>query len=214
MTGRLEACIRLANKVGIRNKVVLDIGCSFGWFCKIALKEKAKQVYAIEPDERKVQLAKKMAPSAIINKGIAGELNFDKNKFDLVTLFDVIEHVPRNSEPKVFSEICRVLKPRGCLIISTPFQNFFSNIVDPAWYFGHRHYSKAKLAGLLKREGFKVIYTATQGGLWEIVAMWVLYFTKWVLRIKMPFEEWFDIKRRKEYRMSGIVTLQVIAQKI
>ncbi len=213
MTGRLEACIRLARKVGIKNKVILDIGCSFGWFCKIAVEAKAKQVFGIEPDGKKIQLAKKTAPSAIIKVGIAEKLDFPKNKFDFVTLFDVIEHVPKNTEPKVFAEINRVLKSGGYLLISTPFQNFLSNIVDPAWYFGHRHYSENQLSEMLKKTGFKVKSVVTHGGIWEIIGMWVLYISKWLLRIKMPFENWFDSKRKKEFKSRGLTHIMLIAQK-
>lgn len=214
MTGRLEACIRLAKKIGIKNKTILDVGCSNGWFCRVALDAGAKQVYAIEPDSNKLKEAKKSAPKANIQKGVAGKLEYSKNKFDLVTLLDVIEHIPVDSEIEVLNEINRVLKPKGHLLISTPYQNLISQICDPAWYFGHRHYSKEKLEDFLIQTGFKVNFIATYGSFWEIIAMWFLYFTKWVLRIPMPFEEWFDSKRRKEYQNNGVVTIMVIAQKI
>lgn len=214
MTGRLEACIDLAKKIGLKNKIVLDVGCSFAWFCKVAIEEKANKVYGIEPDPAKIALARQEAPKAIISQGEAGFLNFPKNKFDLVTLFDVIEHVPANSESQVFSEIYKVLKPKGHLLISTPFDYWLSNIFDPAWYFGHRHYSKDKLTKLLKQAGFKVTYASVRGGFWEVFAMWVLYVSKWVFRMDMPFEEWFDKKRRVEYQNPGRVGIFVIAQKL
>jgi len=213
MTGRLEACIELAKKIGIKNKTVLDIGCSYAWFCRFALEEKAKKVYGIEPDSEKLTLARKEAPKAILSQGEAGYLNFPKDTFDLVTLLDVIEHVPVNSEPQVFSEIHKVLKPKGYLLISTPFNYWLSNLADPAWYLGHRHYSKEKLTKLLKNAGLKVTYTSVRGGFWEILAMWVLYISKWIFRLDMPFEEWFDKKRRVEYQNPGKVGIFVVAQK-
>jgi len=213
MTGRLEACIKLAKKVGIKNRAVLDVGCSYGWFLNIAFKEGSKSVYGVEPDNEKIELAKKSAPKAVVIKGTAGKIDFPKNKFDVVTLFDVIEHVPAKTEPQVLKEINKVLKPKGHLLVSTPSHNLFSTFSDPAWYFGHRHYSENDLTKLLNDAGFTIESLEIKGGIWEVIAMWVLYITKWIFRIPMPFEEWFDIKRRKEFNHPGNIELFVIAQK-
>lgn len=214
MTGRLEACIRLAKKVGIKNKVILDVGCADGWFCKIAVEMGAKEVCAIEPDPIKIKVVKKVAPKAKIKKGVAGKLEFPKNKFDVVTLFDVIEHVPNNSELDVFKEIGHVIKSKGYLLLSTPFNFWLGTITDPAWYFGHRHYSRKKLEKLLNETGFRIKEFNTRGGPWEAVAMWVLYISKWIFYAKMPFEEWFDAKRRREFKKIGKMEIFLIAQKI
>ena len=214
MTGRLEACIRLAEKVGLRGKKILDIGCSDGWFLKEAFEMGARDVCAIEPDDGKIKTAKKIAPKAKIKKRVAGKLDFPKNSFDVVTLFDVVEHVPKNTEPQVFSEINRVLRPKGYLLLSTPFKFWLANITDPAWYFGHRHYSRDKLDKLLGDAGFKIKEFKTSGGMWEAVAIWVLYTSKWIFHIPMPFEEWFDTKRRKEFRKKGKAEIFLIAQKL
>ncbi len=214
MTGRLEACIRLAEKVGIKNKRILDIGCSYPWFIEYALKQGAKSASGVEPDEKKVKTAQKQVPRAKIIQGYADKLEFAIGSMDLITLFDVIEHVPINTELKVFFEINRVLAKKGYLIISTPYSHLVAKLTDPAWYFGHRHYSKAQLSEMLRKAGFKVKTIATYGGVWEIMGMLVLYISKWIFRIKMPFEDWFDSKRRKEFKENGFTHIMVIAQKI
>lgn len=213
MTGREEACIRLAKKVGLQGKTVLDIGCSIGWFPKIALDLQVREIYAIEPDLDKLSLAKKAAPKAIIAHGYAGSLEFPDNKFDVVTLLDVIEHIPKNTEEEVLKEISRVLKSRGYLILTTPAGWWVSKVTDPAWYFGHRHYSREKLEKMLKKAGFKIDYFAMHGGLWEVIGMLVLYITKWIFRIPVPFEEWFDIRRRREFEEPGKIHISLIARK-
>lgn len=213
MTGREEACIRLAKRVGLKGKSVLDIGCSIGWFPRIATSLDASQVCAIEPDAAKIKIAKKAAPKAKIYQGYAGSLNFPNKQFDVVTLFDVLEHVPKKTEGEVLKEIRRVLKSKGHLLIGTPNDVLLSNITDPAWYLGHRHYTKKALTNMLGKEGFKIKYYAVHGGFWEVVAMLVLYTTKWIFRIPMPFEEWFDIRRRKEFIEPGSTHISLIAQK-
>lgn len=213
MTGREEACIRLAKKVSIKGKKLLDIGCSYGWFPKVVLDLGAKEVFAIEPDQRKIAIAKKVAPKADISQGYAGKLKYPANKFDIVTLFDVIEHVPKNTESQVIKEIARVLKPRGYLLLATPFDWWIAKLVDPAWYFGHRHYSKEKVTKMLAKEGFKIKYSAVHGGFWEVIGVWVLYTSKWIFRMPMPFEEWFDVRRRREFIEPGKLHISLIAQK-
>lgn len=214
MTGRLEANLRLTQKVGIKGKVILDIGCTDGWFCEQALAMGAKKVYAIEPDPAKITGAKNKAPKAIITQGIAETLEFRDRSFDRVFLLDVIEHVSKNSESQVFAEINRVLKKGGKLLISTPFDSLVSKFGDVAWYLGHRHYSREKLQKMLTKAGFKVEFVAIHGGLWEIFGMWNLYISKWIFKRSMILEDWFDIYRKEEFKKSGFVEIFVIAKKV
>jgi SAM-dependent methyltransferase len=50
--------------------------------------------------------------------GDATRLPFPDASFDAVTMFDVIEHVP--DDAAALSEALRVLRPGGCLLLSTP----------------------------------------------------------------------------------------------
>ncbi len=54
----------------------------------------------------------------------------------------------------MFSEAYRVLKKGGVFYLSTPYDNFFAKIFDPAWYFGHRHYSLNRLKNFAELNGF------------------------------------------------------------
>ncbi len=80
-------------------------------------------------------------------------LPFADGSFDLVTAFDVIEHV--EDDGQVFDELTRVLKPEGCLIFSVPLHAaYWTNFDD---YVGHaRRYEPAALQALLDTHGLAV----------------------------------------------------------
>jgi len=81
------------------------------------------------------------------------ELPFDDERFDLVTAFDVIEHV--ENDTLVFGELTRVLKPEGHLIFSVPLHPAYWTSFDD--YVGHaRRYEPPALQALLDRHGLVV----------------------------------------------------------
>lgn len=104
-------------------------------------------------------------------------LPFPELSFDYVTYLDVIEH-HAHSPKRVLAEIRRVLKPQGCLIVSTPNQASIYNRVkllgggtvsDPFDYFfetaaqdtpypgHHREYVRSELRYALMASGFHVL---------------------------------------------------------
>lgn len=82
--------------------------------------------------------------------GDALNLPFCNNSFDTVLSTEVLEHVPTPS--KMLSEIFRVLKPGGNLILTTPF--FWPLHEEPYDYF---RYTSHGLTHLAKENGFKVL---------------------------------------------------------
>jgi SAM-dependent methyltransferase len=54
--------------------------------------------------------------------GDATQLPFNNDSFDAITMFDVLEHIPDHE--KAISEAKRVLRPGGCILVSTPNENW------------------------------------------------------------------------------------------
>lgn len=163
MSGRVRICVELVNSINLKNKVVLDVGSSFGWLEKEILKKKPKEIIGVEINEAALTFARKNAKGVKFLLGSALELPVVKNSVDVLILFDVLEHVPKGTEMRVLSEVKRVLKTRGTLLLSTPNDHIISKVFDLAWYFGHRHYNKDKLANMLKKSGFKVQKIESKG---------------------------------------------------
>lgn len=89
----------------------------------------------------------------LAQRGEITALPYADDRFDLVTAFDVIEHV--ENDGRVFCELTRVLKPDGYLIFSVPLYPAYWTTFDD--YVGHaRRYEPAALQALLVSHGLVV----------------------------------------------------------
>lgn len=214
--GRCRFCCDFVAPEDLRNRVVLDIGCGFGWFERFAARHSPRRLVGIEPDEGDLTAARSVAAETGAEFVCAGafQLPFADGVLDTVCLWDVIEHVPRGREPDLLAEIARVLRPRGRFYLSTPCRSFRAVLFDPAyWLIGHRHYTVGRLASLAASCGLQMSATTTRGRAFELVGILNLYFSKWVLRRRPVCEDWFDRKQDKEYVREGYMTVFVRFEK-
>jgi 2-polyprenyl-3-methyl-5-hydroxy-6-metoxy-1,4-benzoquinol methylase len=101
--------------------VALDIGCGNG-FDTIKLLKKSSQVTGLDV-ENFVREEYRGYFKFVLGDGVT--MPFRKSSFDLITCWEVIEHV---KDPKQFlKEIFRILKPGGVLFLSTPNRLRLSN---------------------------------------------------------------------------------------
>lgn len=196
LTSRNEFVIDYCGEV--KRKSILDVGCSYGWLEKALLAKGAKRVVGIEPEERLFYNARKEVPGARFMVGSATEIPFKSNTFDTLVYFEVLEHLPVGAEDKAISEITRVLKKGGKLIFSTPNRHLISCLLDPAWYFGHRHYCLVYLNNLFLEKNLAIDEVFLYGGIWELLRMVSHYFFKWVLGREDPFKEFFNQKIKND----------------
>ena len=207
--GRLLASVDFVTDTDLKNKEVLDIGCGYGW-CELNFLERGvKKISATEITERDLQTIKQNITDSrllTVRSGVC-ELPFPNNSFDTVVAWEVIEHIPPKTESIMFKEVFRVLKPEGSFYLSTPFRSFLTNLLDPAWYFGHRHYSLKKLYYFGLNKNFKVIESRTVGAWWTLLSIVNLYFSKWILRRKRIFYDFFNKKEDEEFSKKGFVNI-------
>ncbi len=119
--------------------VALDIGCAAGYFLDI-LKENLWETEGIELDHRMRKL--------VIKKGYNVSNNpleyfTSSRQYDLITMFDVIEHLPELQ--KDFAKISSLLSPQGVLALSTPnIDSFQHHLFRSRWFqfkpVEHLHY--------------------------------------------------------------------------
>ncbi len=205
---RFEA--RITQKI-VKGKTVLDIGCWTGqWLSCIS--KGAKQVWGIDPNEQAVKYAKTRKIGNFV-VGSALSLPFDNHKFQVVTMWDVIEHLPKNSELLALKEVWRVLSPKGIFCLSTVTDNLLCVLGDPAWWFlGHRHYSEAKIRDFLVKSGFEIKDIVYSGGIWTFVADILSLIRKHFLGQRGEILFLKD-KVESEHRGKGWIQIHVMAQK-
>lgn len=95
----------------IKNKSILDFGCGKGRFIKMC-KKISKKSYALEVNKDYIKELKKILTTKKDLK------NFNKTKFDIITMFHVLEHLPNQIE--VIKSLLQKLKKNGKLIIEVP----------------------------------------------------------------------------------------------
>ena len=67
-----------------------------------------------------VALARKLVPDASFHAG----REIPEGEFDVITLFDVLEHIPQPERPGFIGRLAERLAPRGRLFVSTPYPAF------------------------------------------------------------------------------------------
>src|SRR5438045_3033813 len=120
--GRLLWTQQFVANEHLRDRRVLEIGCGFGWFILHALSSGASHVTGIEHREVDLETARRHIHSERVSLrvGSAIDIPSDDARFDTVAAWEVLEHIPKNSEPKMFAEAARVLRPGGAFYLSTP----------------------------------------------------------------------------------------------
>lgn len=212
------AAIKNIDVKDINGKNVLDIGCGHGWFELYAMSKGIEKITGIEITEKDLSTAKKhiIDNRVSFKVGSAIKLPFEDSSFDTVVCIEVLEHIPRNMELKMFSEINRVLRKNGILYLSTPYSSLISIIFDPAWWLmEHRHYSKKSLILFGEKNKFKVLRIIVRERWWSLLSGLNMYIAKWIFHRKRFFEDFFIKKVLEEYKKSnGFLDIQVKYKKL
>lgn len=209
---------RFVDDEDIQEKKVLDIGCGSGWCELNFLNRGANKIVGIEISENDLKTAKENVINEKVDFKVANTTNlpFKDQSFDTVVCWEVLEHIPKDTENIMFSEVDRVLKKRGMFYLSTQFDSIFAKILDPAWWFmGHRHYSKERLEKYGEDNGFEVSKVWIRGGWYSLLLNLNMYISKWIFRRHVFFKNYFHSKSTQEYkRNNGFVVIFVKYKKL
>ncbi|GGK55694.1 methyltransferase [Planomonospora parontospora subsp. parontospora] len=128
----------------------LDIGAAGGGNTRV-LAGLGYEALVADYSEAAVQVARERGLKAI--HADARDLPLESGRFDVVTAFDVLEHIVEDH--LAAAEIARVLKPGGTALIAVPCDMALWSAHDDA--VGHvRRYSREELVGLMEKAGLVV----------------------------------------------------------
>ncbi len=130
---------------------ILDIGCGTG--ANLVFLSTFGKASGLDINEAALEKCKERGLGDAVHRGSANELPFQDGRFAVVTALDVLYH--RQIDPaKCLSEIHRVLKPGGHLVITDSALPILSGPHDKAVWARER-YTKATLRRTLEQAGFQ-----------------------------------------------------------
>ena len=157
----IEALQELSSKYRLKltpETRVLDVGCAGGAFLRAA-KQLGLSPVGVEPSRWLSEYARKTY-NLDVQSGTLLEQNFESQSFDLVTLWDVIEHLP--DPGKELQLIHGLLKPEGILVVNYPdFDSLPAKLLKKKWPFllsVHLiYYTPKTIRQQLAKHGFEIL---------------------------------------------------------
>jgi len=138
---------------------LLDVGCSLGFFLETA-REYGFDAHGVEPVKSAAAFAREVL-NLKVTAGTLEQAKFADDFFDIVCLFDVLEHIP---DPlAVLKEITRILKNDGLLVLQCPnIESTMANLTQQHWRWllvpQHiYHFSRGTISDLLHKAGFHML---------------------------------------------------------
>lgn len=155
--------LKKRSKVITQNKqqgLLLDIGCGTGSFLEYMAQHTQFEVMGTEINEHNIAIIKENN-SFPVYLGDLQQLEFPEKHFDVITLWDVIEHLP---DPKaLLNEAHKIIKNNGYLVLRVPngdsldfkiFREYWAGVDAPRHYL---IYTKKTLSSFLEDSGFSIV---------------------------------------------------------
>ena len=136
-------------KSKIQNPKILDVGCGTGANLEMLAQFGESEGVDVSDDALEFCRAKGLK----VHKGLAEELPFPEESFDVVTALDVVEHL--DDDVAGLKEMHRVLKTGGKTLIFVPAFMWLWGVQDDI--SNHRiRYTKRQIVERLERAGFTI----------------------------------------------------------
>jgi SAM-dependent methyltransferase len=156
---------------------VLEIGCGAGGM--LGPLQRYGTVHGLDVDRECVAFCRQRGFERVLC-GSGYELPFQDASFDLVALFDTMEHIP--DEARALAEVRRVLRPGGIVFVSVPAYQWLWSQNDRIAHH-HRRYTRSRLRRALVAAGLH--------------PRRVTYFNMFLLPLIVPAVLWQKLQDRR-----------------
>jgi ubiquinone/menaquinone biosynthesis C-methylase UbiE len=211
---RIRFSKKFSNKYLEKKNLILEIGCGTGSYTRLIDR---KGCFGLDLDISAIRIAKKYCIDTEFIVASTLNLPFKEEIFDLICIWGVFEEIPVGTEKKIMVEAQRTLKPNAVFLLSVYNDHLISRIMDPAYIFrGIRHYNLEGFLNLISECGFAVREYTVRGELNTLIANFLFYFYKHILKKKEAMiKNFFDKKSFKEINSDeeGIVYIFIAANK-
>jgi 2-polyprenyl-3-methyl-5-hydroxy-6-metoxy-1,4-benzoquinol methylase len=158
-------------------KTVLDAGCGDGRLL-LELEHSGAALFGIDASLKALRHAAGFNPRAGISAHDLAALGLKGETFSTITLIETLEHIPPERTDRVLSELNRVLKPGGSLLVSVP----TPLLPRPAKHYRHfgpeelhsilsRHFNVERITGHCRRSRlYDLLVAVGDNGLWHLRA--------------------------------------------
>lgn len=137
----------------VKNKTVLDIACGEGYGCQL-LGRQAKKVVGVDKDADVIAHARERYLSRKLDFQVgtlAEPLLEGRKRFDVITCFETIEHVPAAEQRVFLGHVKRLLKSDGIFLVSTPDKRTYSDQPGFKNEFHVREFYRGEFKPFLKK---------------------------------------------------------------
>jgi SAM-dependent methyltransferase len=145
-------CLALLRRFGLRPGCRwLDLGCGPGTNLTMLDTLRPSLTLGLDLSPIGLDFARQSAPAArLVRADLKKALPFADASFDLVTIFNVLYHRWMPGEDAVLSEVFRILKPGGLLLMTEPALSSLEREMDELT-MGRRRYNLADIEALCRR---------------------------------------------------------------
>jgi SAM-dependent methyltransferase len=181
-----RALISLKKKIPGPGSKILDIGTAGGAFLEAATRY-GYEAYGLEPSAYLVEQGKLRGLK--IELGTIAQNPLPKQSFDMICLWDVIEHL---TDPKqALTQIRKLLKPDGILLINYPdIGTLQAKLAGKNFWWilsvHLHHFNRQTLGDICRRTGYEVVHFQKY---WQTLQFG--YLQQVAIHLKVPFIKFF-----------------------